>query len=101
MHHDSVAKKKSEFHDDVKEARESNGEVECFTFDLQKTLETPSLSTSVAYYSRQLWTYNLCIYNEVTGKAYMYMWSENVASRGANELGSCLIKHLQENISLQ
>lgn len=94
-HHDSVSRKKEEYNSDIKEAKESNGQIKCYTFDLQKTLETPSLSTSVAYYKRKLWTFNLCIYNEVTGKGYMYMWSENVASRGAHEIGSCVIKHLQ------
>lgn len=94
-HHDSVEKKRKEYEADIKEAKESNGKIKCYTFDLQKTLETPSLSTSVAYYKRQLWTYNLCIYDEVTGKGYMYMWTENMASRGADEIGSCVVKHLQ------
>lgn len=94
-HHNSVEKKKKEYESDRKEAAESNGQIKCYTFDLQKTLETPSLSTSVAYYKRQLWTYNLCIHDDVTGKGYMYMWSENMASRGADEIGSCVIKHLE------
>lgn len=42
-----------------------------------------------------LWTFNLCIHDEVTGKGHMYMWSENMASRGADEIGSCVMKHLQ------
>lgn len=95
-HHDSVARKKEEFDADVKEATDSNGQIKCFTFDLQKTLETPSLSTSVAYYKRVLWTLNLCIYDEVNKKGYMYMWSEDMASRGADDIGSCVIKHLQK-----
>lgn len=28
----------------------------------------------------------------------MYIWSENVASRGGQEVGSCLIKHLKNHI---
>ncbi|XP_030761220.1 uncharacterized protein LOC115886267 [Sitophilus oryzae] len=68
------------------------------TFDLQKVLDTPSLSDNVAYYKRQLATYNLCIVDEKTHKAYMYVWSENVASRGAQEIGSCILRHLRTSI---
>lgn len=100
-HHQSVNEKKIEFARDVSDAKKSNGKIHCYTFDLQKTLETPSLSTNVAYYKRQLWTFNLCIYDEVNEKGYMYMWSENVASRGANEIGSCLMKHMKDNLALQ
>lgn len=94
-HHQSVKEKKLQFEKDLNDAKQSGGKIQCYTFDLQKTLETPSLSTNVAYYKRQLWTFNLCIYDEVEEKGYMYMWSENVASRGANEIGSCLIKHMR------
>jgi hypothetical protein len=63
-------------------------------FDLQKTSPTPSLSTSVAYYKHQLWMFNLGIHDAVTASGYMNVWSENVASRGAQEIGSCLIKNI-------
>lgn len=81
-----------EFKSDVDNALE--GDQLCLSFDLQKTLETPSISASVAYYKRQLWTYNLCVYDEAAHQGYMYMWSENVASRGAQEIGSCLKYHI-------
>lgn len=78
---------------------ESNGKTLVFTFlFLRKALEMPSLITSVAFYKRQLWTYNLCIYDEIQKIAYMYIWSENVASRGGQEIGSCVLKHLRENV---
>jgi hypothetical protein len=59
-------------------------------FDLQKTLPTPSLSTSVAYYKHQMWMFNLGIHDAVTATGYMNVWSDNIASRGAQEIGSCL-----------
>lgn len=94
-HHQRVHRKKMDFEKDVCDAKNSNGKVQCYTFDLQKTLETPSLTTNEAYYRRQLWTYNLCVYDEVNGKGYMYMWSEDIASRGADEIGSCLFEHIR------
>lgn len=44
-----------------------------FTFDLQRALEMPIISTGEAYYKRQLWFYNLCIYDDVKRIGYMYV----------------------------
>lgn len=98
-HFDHVLAVKNHFKDDVQFAENEENKTMCITFDLQKTLETPVLTTNVAYYKRSLWTYNLCIYNECEKKGYMYVWSENMASRGASEIGTCLIKHFEENVS--
>lgn len=97
-HLDLVEKVRSEFVVDVENATNSDNKVIVLTFDLQKTLETPSLTTSVAFYKRQLWTYNLCIYDEGKRQAFMYVWSEDVASRGGQEVGSCLLKHFKTHI---
>lgn len=97
-HNERVAKVKEFFSSDICLCEESNEVIQCFTFDLQRTLETPSLSTNVAYYKRVLWTYNLCVYDEIHKIAYMYIWSENVASRGAQEIGSALIYHFEHHV---
>lgn len=69
------------------------------TFDLQRTLPLPCLPTSVAYYKRKLWFYNLGIYDEIRKQSYNYVWVESTASRGADEVGSCLIYHFRNFIS--
>lgn len=88
----------SQFKRDVYAAKQ-NETILCLTFDLQKTLECPSLNTSTAYYKRQLWVFNLCIYDEGKGIGFMYVWHEAMASRGAQEIGSCLLHHLKENVT--
>lgn len=84
---------KKNFTDTLNFVRDSSNNAEMFTFDLQRSLEVPSLSTSEAFYCRQLWVYNLCIYDEKRSKAFMYVWDESIASRGAQEVSSCLLKH--------
>ncbi|CAG9797918.1 unnamed protein product [Chironomus riparius] len=69
-----------------------------YTFDLQKMLVLPILSTSVAYYKRNFNLYNLGVHpfpkNEDTS---MFVWSEVEGSKGAEEIPSCLIKFLKEH----
>ena len=74
----------------------SDPTIAAIMFDLQQTLPTPSLSTNVVSYQRQLCTYNLGIHELHSGLGCMHMWSEDIASRGSNEVGSCILKHLQD-----
>jgi len=63
------------------------------TFDMQKTLPLPKLSTSVAFYLRQLWLYNVGIHlvTKSEKQAYFNIWTEDIAGRGSDEVGSTLL----------
>lgn len=84
--------------EDMLRAKE-NESLECLTFDLEKTLPLPRLPTGILFYKRQLWLYNLGIHSGTNNAGYFYVWLENEAGRGAQEIGSCLYKHINEKVS--
>lgn len=88
---------RNQMKNDMKMAKE-NEEIECLTFDLEKTLPLPRLATGILFYKRQIWLYNLGVHSGSTNKGHFYIWTENEAGRGAQEIGSCLLKHIKENL---
>ncbi len=73
----------------------TDDEVETLTFDMQKTLNLPKLPTNIVYYLRQLNLYNLGIHVGSSGKGIFNVWLEYEASKGTQEVGSCLIKYIK------
>lgn len=77
-----------------KEKAKQDPSFACCTFDLQQCLPTPFVETSVSFYKRKYWTYNLTVHDCASGEASCFLWHESIALRGANEIASCLFKYL-------
>lgn len=64
------------------------------TMDLQQTMPLPKLSTSKAFYLRQMWLYNFGVHciTSLGTKSYFFTWTEDVANRGSFEIANCLFR---------
>ena len=82
-----------------REIRVTKPHQDAFTFDLQKAFSVPYLSANEAYYCRQLSVYNLGVHSLSTQQAVMHVWNETVASRGAEDIASCLLRYCTEKAS--
>lgn len=81
---------------DRETARTSNN-VAYITIDLQQTQPLPKLTTSKAFYLRQLWFYNFGIHI-IAGdveKAVFCTWSEEQGSKGSTDILSSLLTALE------
>ena len=103
--HKNLQRELSHHHGEAQAARESLTEMTLlskmeddllvFTFDLEKTQPLPHITTSVAFYKRQLWLYNLGINTRKDNQGHMHVWLESEGRRGANEICSSLFKFLK------
>nr|XP_033325321.1 uncharacterized protein LOC117219890 [Megalopta genalis] len=66
-----------------------------FSFDLEEALAFPKLTTSVAYYKRNLYVYNFGCHEFSKNISHMFVWPETEGSRGSQEISSCLIKYIK------
>lgn len=66
------------------------------SIDLQQVMFVPTLTHSEMFYKRQLSCYNFAVHVGDINKAYMCMWHEAVAARGADEITSCLLAVLNQ-----
>lgn len=62
------------------------------------TLPCPVLQTGVVYYKIQIRVYNMTIYETSMREIkHTISWDETIARRGGKEIGSCLLKWLNES----
>lgn len=75
-------------------AAKTDTELEVLPYDMQKIFTLPRVPTSISYYKRQLNLYNFGIHIGSSGKGKMNLWTEDEASKGTQEVGSCLKLHI-------
>lgn len=96
LHLRKAEKARSAKDDAKKFAKDNPNAIKAICFDLEKTLPTPVLTCSKVYYLRQLWTYNFAVHDLANNQATMFMWHEGEASRGSQDIGSCLLRYVQQ-----
>lgn len=84
---------RKQMNDDLERAK-IDDEIETLTFDLQKVLCLPKIPTNIVYYLRQLNLYNFGIHVGSTNQGIFNVWLEHEASKGTQEVGSCLRKYI-------
>lgn len=81
--------------DDLMQSIDTSEEsTEILIFELQQPQEMPSVPIDESYDWKPLWFFNLCVFDEKSKKAHMYVWDEAVAEKGPEQIASCLFKHI-------
>lgn len=65
-----------------------------FCFDLQQVQPLPRTPINDSFYSHQVSLYNFCCVDIKAKMPTFYVWTEDQAGRGAEEIGSALYHHL-------
>ncbi|XP_022818610.1 uncharacterized protein LOC111351076 isoform X1 [Spodoptera litura] len=65
-------------------------------YDLQAVMPVPVGESSSFYYKSKLNCFNLTVTDIKEDQTYCYFWHEAMGSRGATEIGSCILKYLRQ-----
>ena len=70
------------------------GKCMAISFDFQQNLPLPHIKTSDVFYKSQLWYYVFGIHDLADNSASMYVYTEDVARKGANDVTSMILHYL-------
>lgn len=64
-------------------------------YDLQAVLPVPKGDISTFYYVSKINMFNLTVHEIKSGQTDCFIWREGLGKRGANEIGTCVLKYLE------
>lgn len=73
----------------VKNGKNPHISVSCF--DMQKVFPAPKCKSNALFYKRKLSVQNCTVYDIGKHQGHCYVWTEELAKRGSNEIASCLL----------
>lgn len=76
-------------------AKCSTDNVYVCSIDLQKALPFPILTVFLMHIIKEICIVTFGIHDLRENIRYFYVWDEMIASRGSQEIASCLIKHIK------
>ena len=97
--HEVHKRKGDAFYEQIREDKHlalSSDDTQVIAMDFQKNLLLPVTGIGQEYYKRQLAVHNLGIHDVCSGNASMYIYAENFAHKGPNEVLSCLEHYIDE-----
>ena len=78
----------------LKEKANVSDAIACF--DLEQVLYLPKSNRCEIFYKRRLSCFNFTVYDITTKECECFFWHEGIASRGSNEIASCLYLYLNK-----
>lgn len=81
--------------DEDRKHADSDTSVVVSCFDLQKVIPIPQSDKSSFYYKCKLSLYNFTIFDVNSKDGFCYIWTEQIAKRGGNEVASCLFNFIE------
>lgn len=93
-HLETAAQVKADLNNSVEFAVSSTEKTEVFTFELQKVFDLPYVKDNDVFFKKQLWLSMFSVHDEVRNATHNYIWDESISCREAEDVASCLFKHL-------
>lgn len=100
VEYESHLRRKKEAFDEKQTDKERSNVDESFrsiSMDMQSVLQIPSTDVSLTYYKRKLILHNFTVYESgLPNNAFCYAWSEVNGKGGSCEVGSCVLKYIEQ-----